>query len=626
MWWRAKPDRHDLVDCRPPGMTWARTEPDVPDAAKIRQALIALILCAWASPGAAVEATLEVENFPEDGVEYLRGASVVLQTADNPEATSQDLVAAARADYARMISALYELGHYGGVVNVLVDGREAANISPISVPGVVQRITVKVDPGPVFLLSTAYVGPLAPGTELPEEFAVGQRAFSSGIGDAATAGVDGWRDVGHAKANIARQSVTADHRNSTLAADIRLDPGPRLSFGALNITKEGKVKPRRIREIAGLPSGEVFSPEEVEDAAVRLRRTGAFRSVVLSEADTIGPGNTLDINATLVDSKPRRVGVGIELFSLEGLALSGFWMHRNLLGGAERLRIDAEISGIGGNSGGEDYRLAARFDRPATFTPDTALFLEASIEEQNDPDFRERTARVGSGLSHIFSDTLTGEVGVAYQYSDIDDAFGSRQLEHLLLPARLTYDTRDDTLNATRGLYLDLDATPFAGLGNSGSGGRLYLDARTYRSFGPEDDLVFAARAQLGSVIGPGLNKVPPDMLFFSGGAGTVRGQPYQSLAVELPGNLRVGGRSFVGLSGELRKSLFGPWAVVGFADTGFVGKDSWGTGNGDWHSGGGFGVRYDTGFGPIRVDVATPIGDDAGKDFELYIGIGQAF
>ena len=52
----------------------------------------------------------------------------------------------------------------------------------------------------------------------------------------------------------------------------------------------------------------------------------------------------------------------------------------------------------------------------------------------------------------------------------------------------------------------------------------------------------------------------------------------------------------------------------------------AFGGGTGDWHSGAGLGLRYDTGIGPIRVDVATPLDDDAGKSFELYIGIGQAF
>jgi translocation and assembly module TamA len=48
---------------------------------------------------------------------------------------------------------------------------------------------------------------------------------------------------------------------------------------------------------------------------------------------------------------------------------------------------------------------------------------------------------------------------------------------------------------------------------------------------------------------------------------------------------------------------------------------------DGDWHAGRGIGVRYDTPFGPIRVDLATPVrGNGVGEDIFLYIGIGQAF
>jgi translocation and assembly module TamA len=65
---------------------------------------------------------------------------------------------------------------------------------------------------------------------------------------------------------------------------------------------------------------------------------------------------------------------------------------------------------------------------------------------------------------------------------------------------------------------------------------------------------------------------------------------------------------------------------LVLFADAGFVGADA-GFGNGDWHAGAGLGIRYDTPFGPIRVDIATPVrGGGVGEDIFLYIGIGQAF
>ena len=588
--------------------------------------LSGLLLCLDPSAAGSAEAELSAPGFHDKGTDILRRASLVKNLVKDDDATAQDLVAAARADYGRLLGALYDLGHYGGAISILVDGREAADLSPVSGPEDVNRISITVDPGPRFTFSTARIAPVAPGTELPEGFRAGAPAPASIIGTAAKAGVDGWRDAGHAKADVAAQQITANHPRSQLAADIRLAPGPRLRFGDLNLTTSGKVRPERIKDIAGLPTGAVFSPEELDKSRARLRRTGAFRSVALEESETIGPGDTLDIDAALVDAKPRRVGAGIELSSLEGLTLSGFWLHRNLLGGAERLRFDGEIGGIGGDSGGVDYLAALRFDRPATWTPDTALFLEAKVQELDEPDFSESSLRVGGGFSHVFSDDLSGELGIAYQYTEIDDDFGARTLEHILLPARLTYDTRDNPLDATRGAYLGVEFTPFAGLDPSSGGSRLYADARSYLAFGPEYESVLGVRAQLGSVARAGLTEVPPGMLFFSGGAGTVRGQPYQSLAVDLDGGQRLGGRSFLGLSAELRAHLWSEWSVVGFADTGFIGQDSWGTENGDWHSGGGFGVRYDTGFGPIRVDLATPLDGDAGGDLEIYIGIGQAF
>lgn len=593
---------------------------------RIRHFGLALGFSLVAVPAQAVEVRLDTNSFPEAGVDTLRAASLVFENADAADATAQDLLAAARADYERLLSALYEFGYYGPVISILVNGQEAAGIPLLSGPDVINSIVIDVEPGPAFTFQDMAIAPLAPGTELPEGWRTGAQAHASVLVNSAEAAVEGWRDVGHAKAKVSDQNIVADHRNSTISADIALSPGPRLRFGDLRLPQPSAVRAERIREIAGLPTGEVFSPDDLEKSSQRLRRTGAFRSVALSEAETVGPGDTLDIIANLEDAKPRRVGFGAEISSLEGLALSGFWMHRNLLGGAERLRFEGEISGIAGDTGGEDYRLSARFDRPATFTPDTGYYIEASIQEANEPDYRQRDITIGTGLTHIFSDKLSGELGIAYQYSEIDDILGSRTLEYILLPGKLTYDDRNDPLNATDGYYLDLEATPFAGTSNQVAGARVFFDARAYRAFGAEDDTVLALRVQAGSVFGASIAEVPSEMLFFSGGAGTVRGQPYQSLGVQVPGLGQIGGRSFAALSTELRQNLWGPWSVVGFADAGFVGEGSFGQDSGEWHAGAGFGARYNTGLGPIRVDVATPLDSDAGQDFELYIGIGQAF
>jgi translocation and assembly module TamA len=119
---------------------------------------------------------------------------------------------------------------------------------------------------------------------------------------------------------------------------------------------------------------------------------------------------------------------------------------------------------------------------------------------------------------------------------------------------------------------------------------------------------------------------LPADTLFWSGGAGTVRGQGYQNLGVDLAPNITVGGRSFLGLSGEIRAMITDSIQGVAFADAGFIGEDATGSGRSDWHGGAGLGARYFTAVGPIRVDLATPLDDGAGSQFEIYIGIGQAF
>lgn len=575
----------------------------------------------------AMDIELNVVGAREKLSDRLRNASLVVEAASKEDVTAQDVIAAARADYLQLVEVLYDEGHYGGVVSIMVDGQEAADISTLAGPGTIDKVRLRIEPGPLFWFSQADIGPLVNNTRPVEGYAAGEAARAGVIRRAARDAVTTWRSVGHAKAEVADQSITADHARDAILSDIRISPGPRLRFGELTVPEGGsRVRPSRVRAIAGLPTGEIYSPDDLRQAEQRLRNTGAFRSVVLEEAEAPSPGDRLDFNAALTDAKRRRVGAGIELSSLEGLTLSGFWMHRNLLGGAERLRFDFKVGGIGGDSGGIDYVFGGRYERPATFTPDTTLFLSFNIQELDEPEFRERSIRVGGGVMHRFNDKLTGETGIAYQYSEIDDDLGSRSLEHLLFPASLTYDGRNDPLNATDGWYAKLEGTPFIGPDTDTIGSRLYADARSYVGLGEDDRFVIAGRLQLGSVSGAELSEVPPEMLFFSGGAGTVRGHSYQSLAIDLGGGNRIGGRSFLALSSELRTKINDVWSVVAFADTGFVGQDSWGTENGDWHSGAGLGARYNTGIGPIRVDLATPLDGGAGEDFELYIGIGQAF
>jgi translocation and assembly module TamA len=561
-----------------------------------------------------------------DLTQALTGASLTLQAQRDGRLEAQDIFAAARADYARLLGVLYAAGHYSGVITIRVDGREAADIAPLDAPARISDVRIEVRPGPAFVFGRAEVGPLAAGTVIPQGFRAEAVAASGVMRDAAEAAVDGWRAVGHAKAAVGGQALTADHARARLDAQIALAPGPRVTLGELRFSGQERMRLGRLQKIAGFPSGAVFSPEVLRKSAERLRRTGVFRSVALIEDEALRPGAVLDVEAAVVELPLRRIGFGAEVASFDGLTLSGYWLHRNLLGGAERLRIEGEVAQIGASGSGIDYRLGAVLERPATFTPDTTLKLSAEVLREDEADFRRDAVEMGLGLSHIFSDRLTARAGLEYQIARVRENGSRRTFRNLALPVGLTWDRRDNKFDARRGIYVDLEAKPFLGFGTTDSGARFTIDARGYQPLG--DRLVFAARLQVGAVTGASLIGTPRDYLFYSGGGGTVRGQPYQSLGVNvLKGGLqRTGGTHFIALSGEVRAKVTDKIGLVGFYDVGRVAAVNFFDRTGDWHAGAGIGVRYATGIGPIRLDLAAPVAGRTGRGGQVYIGIGQAF
>ena len=589
-------------------------------------AVLAAILT-YAVPGQALDGvTFTVAGGNAALSRDLRAASGLAGAGH--EKAALDLFADARAEYGKLLSALYAAGYYGPIIHVLIDGREAGSIAPLDAPSAIGKIVVTVDPGPAFVLSTAQIAPMAAGQTLPSDFAAGKGAAAGGIMAAVQAGVDGWRGQGHAKATVAEQTLTADHASATLSVMVRLDPGPVLRFGDLSINGATHIRPNRVRKIAGLPTGHRFDPAEEARAAQRLRRSGVFSSVTLSEADSMTPPDLLGITADLVEALPRRYTFGAEVATNDGLRVNGGWLHRNLLGGGERFEVAGAVSNIVASGSGLDYALGATLDRPATPGADSTLNLSANLGHKEDADYTADTLALGLGLTHYFSDTLTAHAALAYEFSNGRDGAGDFTYRSLQLPLGAMWDRRDSKTEATRGYSLELEAKPFFGFGATENGARLTLDARAYRSLGA-GGAVLAGRLQAGVVLGASALGTPRPDLFYSGGGGTVRGQAYQSLGISvLDGATWVdtGGTAFVAASVEGRVKVSANIGLVGFVDAGAVGQGTVTGAVSNWQAGAGLGLRYGTAVGPIRLDLALPVRGALGDGLQIYVGLGQAF
>jgi translocation and assembly module TamA len=607
-----------------------------------KSALPALTLAAVLALGQAGHALdsvdFQVPGADKSTIAALKNASALLASGAISKEDAQELFTDARAEYGRLLNALYAQGYYGPVIHVWVNGREAADIAPLDAPAEITSVKVTVDTGPQFHFAQTVIAPLAHPTDLPADFQPGKVAASGVIQTAATEAVDGWRDEGHAKADVASQSITADHQDSTLSAQIGIDPGPVLYFGPLVVKGADRMRVERIEKMAGLTPGLRYSPKDLQRAADRLRRSGVFNSVTLTEDAKITAPNTLGITASVVEAPLRRYSFSGEITSEDGASVTGSWIHRNLFGGGERLVVTAAATNIDAISSGLDYSFGVTLERPATPNADTTAGVSANIGHEDQTDYTEDFFNTGVTFTRWFSDRLTGNLGLSYRFSQGHDGSGDYLFNTLNLPVLATWDSRDTATDPTKGVYLGGGLTPFLGFGAGENGAQMTLDARSYKTFGGQSWLTFAGRLQAGAVVGSTVFGTQRDYLFYSGGGGTVRGQPYQSLgAVALDNNgvpVAIGGTTFVGTQLEARFRVNDTWGLVGFLDAGLVDIGTFAPNEGNWQSGAGIGVRYQTGFGPIRLDVAVPLHDGNQQIYDpnvldsalIYVGLGQSF
>ena len=112
-----------------------------------------------------VEFIVRVEGSDPALERKLRQSSLITGALAEGRTSGQDVLAAARADYARFLGTLYDEGLYDAVIDIRLDGVEAAGIAPLDAPQFVRQVVVSVDPGSRFRYSRAEIAPVAPGRD-----------------------------------------------------------------------------------------------------------------------------------------------------------------------------------------------------------------------------------------------------------------------------------------------------------------------------------------------------------------------------------------------------------------------------------------------------------------------------
>ena len=436
------------------------------------------------------------------------------------------------------------------------------------------------------------------------------------------------QESGHPYAKIDDREAVVDHADKSMTVTWRITPGPVATFGAVEFKGLERTRQEFLEKRMPFARDEQYSPAQVDALRDELIGLGIFSTVKVSQAPQLNAQGQLPLTVEVVERAPRTVGIGASYATSEGFGARAYWQHRNLFGGAESLRLSAEVGGLLENKLTEpSFGVFANYREPDFLRRHQDLII-ALLAERKILDAYTKQAIGGSvGLERLFSDELKGTIGVSLEHS-IQTRDGAKERFTLIgLPITLALDRSNNLLNPTEGFRLSGEITPYADTLNPASRfivGR--LTGTAYFDLSSNKSTVLAGRAAVASLLDLGTSTVPFDKRIYSGGGGSVRGYAYQSLGPR-DGKDPLGGRSSVEMSVELRQRISGRFGMAVFVDAGNVYETSTPDPGGSLQYGAGVGARYYTDFGPLRFDVAVPLNRRKGDDrFGLYVSIGQAF
>lgn len=431
------------------------------------------------------------------------------------------------------------------------------------------------------------------------------------------------QEAGFADAEAAERRVIVDHATRTVSPEFRFTSGSHTRLGQLRVDPDTMFRANFVEDLRNWRLGESYSPERM----ARLRRDITSTGAVSLASTRLEPPNAEGVRDVVLEVEPARRNayeVGLGYSTNEGFGIDLQWTRRNFTGRADSLIIATTL-------GQQVQELSARLARPHDVALNTTTNYGVTlIAESTDAYQREGVsvyASVDAGARLSFAQSY----GIKLSADTFDDVGTGVSTAYAVSGF---WDVRRDTtgfsLDPRDGHILDLRIEPTYATGDADV---IFLrsigEGRLYESFGAQDRITLAGRLRAGwlEAVSGDVNDVPADRRFFAGGGGSVRGYDYNS--IHPPERERIaltpGGQGLVETSLEARWRVTQTWGAAVFIDGGNA-FDDWGEAS-DLRWGVGFGVRYDLGFAPLRLDIAFPLDDNVTTaDYALYISLGQAF
>ncbi|MDQ2879468.1 MAG: autotransporter assembly complex protein TamA [Pseudomonadota bacterium] len=545
-----------------------------------------------------------------------------LEAHDGDPSNAAQINRRAREDSALLVTLLRAQGYYDARVTSRVDPRQGRPL-----------VVLEAEPGVVYKLDAVTLAGLpAAGDKAPAlEQAFGVKPGDPLNADKVAAGEDQLKTTigreGFPFAKVGDSAIVVDHATHTATLDLSVTPGGAKRFGKITTNPNNRVfGAKHIQEIARFTPGKPYDSASVDDLRRAIVQTSLVSTVDITPVDA-GDG-IVDLDVKLERAPPRTIAGELGYGTGEGARAEVDWTNRNLFPPEGALTLQGIL-------GTQEQLASAQFRRNNFRGRDRVLTGQFVVSNLQRTAYRAKSVSLSGSLERqttiFFQKKWTWSIGGELTATDERDTIlatgAARRQTYFIgaIPLTLNYDGSDDLLDPHRGFRLGGRLSPEVSLeGRTFGYARAQIDASAYQPIGQR--VVLAERIRLGTIAGAPRDAIAPSRRFYAGGGASVRGYGYQDIGPRDPNNVPIGGRSLTEFALEARVRVFGNFGLVPFFDGGNIYTSPLPQFS-QFRYGTGLGLRYYSNFGPIRIDVGTPINRQPGDSrVAVYVSLGQAF
>ncbi|MEH6471447.1 MAG: autotransporter assembly complex family protein [Halopseudomonas sp.] len=405
-----------------------------------------------------------------------------------------------------------------------------------------------------------------------------------------------------------QQQILIDLENYQADIELIYNSGARYHFGAL-IINQTAISTELLERYPEFETGAVFKTRELLDLQASLSNSGYFSRVEVRPLWNQADDLQVPIQVQLEPNKQTQYQLGAGYGTDTGARGTVGFNRRWLNSQGHRFHSQLQLAN-------EYSEFTNEYVIPG-FQPQTDLYkLQLDLKKEDSSTVDSETILLGGSrqqqLQHWSQTT-----GLSWEHERFVFDAEPTQTRNLIPYIRWSRIATDNPLDVDQGYRASLTL--------QGAAEKLFSDTQFLQAllsikgvYSLSDNFRLLARGDLGATAIDDFNQLPATHRFYAGGDQSVRGYDYKSLGPQDSEGNVIGGTGLIVISTEIDYRIKPDWRLALFVDKG----DAANSFEEGLNTGVGAGLRWQSPFGPIRLDVAKALNLD-GTPWRIHFTLG---